>query len=59
MEDRAAVRAHPLDALFRPRSIAVVGASASPAKLGFQMLHALESFPGLLGSQANDSLHEH
>ncbi len=41
MEDRAAALAHPLDTLFRPRSIAVVGASASPTKLGFQMLRAL------------------
>jgi hypothetical protein len=45
MKDRAVVRTHPLDAPFRPRSIAVVGAS--------------ESFPGLLGSETNDGLHEH
>ncbi len=37
-----------LDALFAPRSIAVVGASASPSKLGFSMVHSLASFAGAL-----------
>jgi acetyltransferase len=35
-----------LDRLFAPRSIAVVGASATPEKPGFQMLRALAPFPG-------------
>lgn len=37
-----------LKALFAPRSIAVIGASASPAKLGSVMLRSLASFPGAL-----------
>jgi acetate---CoA ligase (ADP-forming) len=37
-----------LNALFAPRSIAVVGASASPSKLGFSMVHSLASFTGAL-----------
>ncbi|MCG8694619.1 MAG: CoA-binding protein, partial [Minwuiales bacterium] len=36
----------PLDRLFAPRSIAVVGASASPEKAGYQMLKSLAGFPG-------------
>jgi acetyltransferase len=39
---------HQLEALFAPRSIAVIGASASPAKLGSVMLRSLASFPGAL-----------
>jgi len=35
-------------ALFEPRSIAVVGASASPTKIGYQMVHSLATFPGHL-----------
>ena len=35
-----------LRALFAPRSVAVVGASASPAKAGHQMLAALATFGG-------------
>lgn len=37
-----------LDALFTPRSIAVVGASASPEKAGYRMMAALAGFPGRL-----------
>jgi acetate---CoA ligase (ADP-forming) len=32
---------HPLDPILRPRSVAVVGASADPKKRGFQVLRAL------------------
>ena len=35
-----------LEALFEPRGIAVIGASASPGKLGAAMARSLESFPG-------------
>lgn len=35
-----------LDRLFSPATIAVVGASASPAKAGHQLLRALDGFPG-------------
>jgi acetyltransferase len=35
-----------LAALFRPRGVAVVGASADPTKLGSAMLRALAGFPG-------------
>lgn len=35
-----------LDALFAPRSIAVLGASATPGKLGAAMADSLASFPG-------------
>jgi acetyltransferase len=35
-----------LEALFEPRGIAVVGASASPGKLGAAMARSLETFPG-------------
>lgn len=37
-----------LSRLFAPRSIAVVGASAQPAKAGYQMLKSLGGFPGRL-----------
>lgn len=37
---------HPLEPLFRPRSIAVVGASATPSKAGHAMMRALDAFPG-------------
>ncbi|CAM5785672.1 acetate--CoA ligase family protein [Cellulomonas persica] len=37
-----------LDPLFRPASIAVVGASAQPDKAGHAMLQALRRFPGAL-----------
>lgn len=37
---------HPLDYLYKPRSIAVVGASAEEAKAGYQMVDALKVFPG-------------
>lgn len=30
-----------LDALFRPRSVAMIGASASPGKLGYDILYNL------------------
>lgn len=40
--------AHPLAPLFRPASIAVVGASASPGKAGYAMVQALRHFPGVL-----------
>lgn len=39
---------HTLDRLFKPRSIAVLGASTSENKAGSQMLHALRKFPGPL-----------
>lgn len=42
------VTRRPLDALFRPASIAVVGASADPAKAGHAMVQALRHFPGTL-----------
>lgn len=35
-----------LDRLFRPRSIAVIGASTSPAKVGYQLVDALHGFDG-------------
>src|SRR5258708_38131126 len=35
-----------LGALFAPRGIAVIGASASPGKLGAAMARSLASFPG-------------
>lgn len=35
-----------LDALFAPRGIAVIGASASPGKLGAAMARSLATFPG-------------
>ncbi|ADB51237.1 acetate--CoA ligase family protein [Conexibacter woesei] len=35
-----------LDALLRPRAVAVVGASPSPAKAGHQLLLSLAPFPG-------------
>lgn len=38
--------ARPLAPLFRPASIAVVGASADPAKAGHAMVRALRRFPG-------------
>lgn len=38
----------PLAPLFRPASIAVVGASADPGKAGHAMLRALRAFPGPL-----------
>ncbi|GAB3170933.1 acetate--CoA ligase family protein [Myceligenerans halotolerans] len=38
--------AHALDPLFRPRAIAVVGASASPDKAGHAMMQALDGFDG-------------
>ncbi|WP_454855719.1 acetate--CoA ligase family protein [Promicromonospora soli] len=39
---------HDLDALLRPRGIAVVGASASPDKAGHAMMQALDGFAGEL-----------
>ena len=39
---------HDLDALLRPRAIAVVGASASPDKAGHAMMQALGGFAGEL-----------
>ncbi len=44
----SALAAHPLDPLLRPRSIAVVGASASPDKAGHAMMQALDGFDGEL-----------
>ena len=35
-----------LNRLFAPRSVAIVGASSSPEKVGYQAIHALEGFPG-------------
>ena len=37
-----------LSRLFDPKSIAIVGASTSPEKPGYQMVRAFEKFPGLL-----------
>lgn len=37
-----------LDRLFRPQSIAVVGASSDKYKAGYQMVYALRNFPGEL-----------
>ena len=37
-----------LDKLFKPKSIAVVGASANENKVGSQMLYSLRKFPGPL-----------
>ena len=37
-----------LDKLFKPRSIAVLGASTNENKVGSQMLHSLRRFPGPL-----------
>ncbi len=37
-----------LNALFYPRSIAVVGATRDETKAGFNMLHALKTYPGEL-----------
>ena len=45
---RTSTRAHPLEAMFSPASIAVVGASAQPDKAGHAMLQALRHFPGAL-----------
>ncbi len=39
---------HPLDRMFKPRSIAVLGASTHDNKAGSQMLRALRNFPGPL-----------
>ncbi|MBN2061823.1 MAG: acetate--CoA ligase family protein [Deltaproteobacteria bacterium] len=39
---------HSLDKLFKPRSIAVLGASTNENKVGSQMLHSLRRFPGPL-----------
>lgn len=44
----AAQRAANLARLFAPRSIAVVGASASPDKVGYQALRSLQGFDGRL-----------
>ena len=35
-----------LDPLFAPASVAVLGASAKPGKLGTAMTHVLRTFPG-------------
>lgn len=37
-----------LDCLYKPKSIAVIGASADEAKAGHQMIYALRTFPGKL-----------
>ena len=37
-----------LDKLFKPKSIAVVGASNNQDKVGYQLLYALRNFPGKL-----------
>lgn len=39
---------HSLERLFKPTSLAVVGASTDPRKAGYQMLYALQRFPGEL-----------
>jgi acetate---CoA ligase (ADP-forming) len=38
----------PLERLYNPKSIAVVGASADESKAGYQMLYSLRDFPGEL-----------
>ncbi|MBO0922092.1 acetate--CoA ligase family protein [Cellulomonas sp. zg-ZUI222] len=45
---RPGAGAAPLDALFRPASIAVVGASARAGKAGHAMVQALRHYPGAL-----------
>ena len=58
-----------LDRLFKPKSIAVVGASTDESKAGYQMIYALRNFPGelypinpkadsILGFRAFSSLQE-
>jgi acyl-CoA synthetase (NDP forming) len=37
---------HSLDCLYKPKSIAVIGASADKTKAGYQMVYALRTFPG-------------
>lgn len=39
-------KASGLDRLFKPRSIAVIGASTAPAKVGYQLVDALRGFDG-------------
>ncbi|WP_246169124.1 acetate--CoA ligase family protein [Actinotalea subterranea] len=39
---------HPLEPMFRPAAVAVVGASAQPGKAGHAMVQALRHFPGAL-----------
>ena len=36
----------PLDRLFNPKSVAIIGASASPSKAGFKLVETLSAFPG-------------
>ena len=45
-EERRSADSAGLDALFAPRGVAVVGASADPSKLGAAMARSLTSFPG-------------
>ena len=42
----SAVKRASLARLFAPQSIAIVGASASPEKVGYQLVDALKHFPG-------------
>ena len=39
-----------MDALFKPRSVAVIGASEKPTKLGFHVMKSLTKggFPGMI-----------
>lgn len=48
MSESGPATGHPLQPIFRPRSVAVVGASTDPRKRGHQVLRALEesAFPG-------------
>ena len=50
MNDRQAPHRHPLDPIFAPRSIAVVGASRKRDSIGFSLLHNLvvEEFAGAI-----------
>jgi acetate---CoA ligase (ADP-forming) len=48
LEDLEALRRRNLHRLLAPASIAVVGASADPAKAGSQALRSLAEFPGRL-----------
>jgi acetyltransferase len=46
MSSSPGIAAAPLERLFAPRSIAVVGASATPGKAGNALMGSLASFPG-------------
>ncbi|MBW2103559.1 MAG: CoA-binding protein, partial [Deltaproteobacteria bacterium] len=45
MKNKAATQPHPLELIFRPRSVAVVGASTNPESQGWMYLKELLEFP--------------